>query len=398
MEMMYQVEFSKRNIPNFHLIKTICYPFNFNDAKNIVKVMSKKLISGIFIDDILINKYDSEQFTENSKVTLKSHDGRQITVNPNEINWDLGINLVSYFDSSNFMICFKFKSCLKYNYLKIDKNISENFTDLFKKMIKSQIIKEAMTKDNEAKQFNYPYDNDDIITECLDSIKFVPFPFTGLYRFTDKKSFNIYIYSNFPEKSIKNIFTEYDNILKTCAHEFKHITRVYYHLFNHSITLNTPKTTLKKGALIKEYSNLMKNRITDISSIYKQRKISYNEYTELDYGDIFELFFIGDKATKFFLANSIFCLKESSWNSNPNNFLKEYLKSINKDIIYIQKRIRNPLISSVLEYFKFESGKSFVNEVTYKDTSKLNKNENNSGIYDNVFTDKETISHCKFTK
>ena len=44
----------------------------------------------------------------------------------------------------------------------------------------------------------------------------------------------------------------------------------------------------------------------------------------MDYGDIFEIFFVGDKSSSFFLANSFFFLKEKSWDLEPKIFMKNY--------------------------------------------------------------------------
>ena len=52
----------------------------------------------------------------------------------------------------------------------------------------------------------------------------------------------------------------------------------------------------------------------------------------------------------------------------------------------------------MLEFFKFKGGSSYQNEVTTKDTSKDNTTENDSDVYENIYSDKETYSHYNFTK
>lgn len=291
------------------------------------------------------------------------------------------------------------------NYIKIDKNINDSFSNLFYKMITSDIVKNSMLKDSEAFKFDYPFNYEDIINECKDSIFYVPFPVSGLYGYTDKSSFKIFIYCNFSTNSIKNIFTEYDNIFKTKMHEFKHISRLYYHLFDITIKIRTPKTKIDKniknnGDLFKENKKLLGNKIDEMTKAYQFRKVNYKELDIVDYGDIFELFLVGIKSSKFFLANSIFFLKESSWNLTPNKFFDNYIESIKVDTVLIRKNKNYIFINSVMKYFKFEeaNGKYFPNEMTTKDSNKQVSENDNTNNFPNDYIDKETISHCNFKK
>ena len=63
-------------------------------------------------------------------------------------------------------------------------------------------------KDTKTSKFNFPFDNNNIIEECEKAINYVPFPVSGFLGYTDKNSFNIYIYSNFKIDSLKTTFTE----------------------------------------------------------------------------------------------------------------------------------------------------------------------------------------------
>ena len=120
------------------------------------------------------------------------------------------------------MICFTYETLLNKNLLKVVP-IYEKFNELFKTIIKSDVIKEALLKDSEDNEFEYPFNNEDVKNECEESI-YVPFPVSGIYGYTDKNSFKTYIYCNFKANSIQSTFTEYANILKTKIHEYKSIT------------------------------------------------------------------------------------------------------------------------------------------------------------------------------
>ena len=78
------------------------------------------------------------------------------------------------------MVCFVFKTSLNKNYIKL-KEIDNKFKNLFKNVIQSKTIKESMLKDYEAKQLDYPFDDDEILDECEESIFYVPFPVPGFY-------------------------------------------------------------------------------------------------------------------------------------------------------------------------------------------------------------------------
>ena len=231
-------------------------------------------------------------------------------------------------------------------------------------------------------------------------IYYVPLPATGIYGFTDKNSFNIYIYSNFNAESLNSIFTEYDNILKTQCREFKLITRIYFHIFDPEISLKTP-TINKLSKLISDNIDYMNQKISDINSSYRKRTVYNSQLDEYDYGDIFEIFLTGSKSTNFFLANSYFWLLESTWKiTDIEKFDKEYRESIEKENITINKNVEIcPFITSIMNYFNLNGNLIYHNDLVTKVTSKDNsKRANGDLIYINSYTYKETISHCKFPK
>ena len=394
----FHVDPEYRNYTLLKKIITTCIPFDLNNAKNQLKEMKKRkyFLSRIEIDGSPLKSFDSENLKEDSDIKLKNDVGKQIKVKAKEINWYLGNDLLDYFNSKEFMICFTYETLQNQNYIKI-REINKEFTELFKIMMKSKVVKEAFLKDSEASKFEYPFSNDDILAECLESIIYVPLPVIGLYGFTDKYSFKTYIYSNFKTNSIRITLSAYDNIFKTKMHEFKHISRIYYHLFNINISFGTQETNKKNKNLLSDNYDFLKDKMDKIKNSYKTRSISYTESDEKDYGDIFELFFIGSKPSAFLLANSFFFLKEKSWSLSPEQFMKNYLDTINVGEVSIQRYSDNHFINSVLNYFNFKSDK-YLNERTPNDCKKEYVEENDTGNYENEVTYKITYSHWNFTK
>ena len=398
-DIFFQVDPEQRNYLLLKQIITVCIPFDINNAKDQLKKLKDEqyFLPGLDINGSSLELFDPENLKEDSNITLKNKAGtKQITVKAKEINWYLGSDLLYYFNTNEFMICFTYETLLNKNYIKMNP-INPTFTELFKKMIKSEVIKDAIIKDSEASQFEYLFSNDNIINECIESIYYVPFPVTGLYGFTDKNSFKTYIYSNLKVNSITSTLTEYDNIFKTKIHEFKHISRIYYHLFNNHISLSTPKTNKKRRDLISNNSDFMKTKEKQIKEAFEYKGITYKELDEMDYGDIFEMFFVGNKSSSFLLANSFFFLKEKSWDLKPKKFMDKYIESIKEKTITIKRYDGNHFINSVLNYFNFKSDK-YYNQSTTKDSKKANVDENETGEYYNEYTYKITYSHYNFTK
>ena len=400
-----KVEKNKRNYKLFEDIVNMCLPFELNMAKEQLKIIknynSNICDCDLIIDNKKIKLFNIEELKEDSNITLKCTSGtsvRQITVKANEINWYLGESLISFFiDDDSFMICFIYKSSLDKNFIKWDK-FNNVFFSLFKKMIRSKVVKEAMMQDSEAEQFDYPFDDDDILNECEESIYFVPFPVQGFYGFTDKNSFKAYIYSNFTTSTIKNIIFDYDNIFKTKTHECKHISRIYYHLFNQNISLNTPTIDNKNDSLYSNNVKLMENKKNIVNKAYLEVGIELQDLDEIDYGDLFEKFFIGVKSSYFFLANSYFCLRNSSWSQNSDEFLRNFARTIKEKKFAVSPSKKDEFLNFILRYFKNKKGEILFNETSTKDASKQNTVENETNIYVNSSFYRGTYSHCCFNK
>ena len=390
-----QVDRIKRNFLILQSIINSCLPFDLDKAKIYIQIFKNSLNEKVYIDGINIFLFDTKDLKRNSRVKIITKYNKELYAEACDINWK-DLNLL-YVD--DFMLCFRYKAIKSKNFL-MDEPIKNNFLGLFNKMLKSNMIKTAMMRDSQAISFEYPFLNDDILNECYQSIHYVPLPAIGIYGFTDKNSFNIYIYSNFNAESLNSIFTEYDNILKTQCREFKLITRIYFHIFDPEISLKTP-TINKLSKLISDNIDYMNQKISDINSSYRKRTVYNSQLDEYDYGDIFEIFLTGSKSTNFFLANSYFWLLESTWKiTDIEKFDKEYRESIEKENITINKNVEIcPFITSIMNYFNLNGNLIYHNDLVTKVTSKDNsKRANGDLIYINSYTYKETISHCKFPK
>ena len=115
------------------------------------------------------------------------------------------------------------------------------------------------------------------------------------------------------------------------------------------VSLNTSKIEFKNKQLIKINYGFIEEKIQKIKDAYKSRIAPYKDLDKMDYGDIFELLFVGNKSSTFFLANTIFFLKNTSWNLDYNKFMDEYISAINQKNILIKKDEKDsPFITSVL--------------------------------------------------
>ena len=398
LEIIMTVPENKRNKMLFHNIINMCLPFSLEIAKNLLNKIRKN--SDILVNDIPLLKFDIEKLNENSYITLKDSK-KSFKVKANGINWYLDEYLMYYFSTDEFILCFSYNSCLDKNYI-MDNTIYPCYKNLFKLMIKSNIIKEAMMQDEEAKQFDYPFQNDEIFEECCETIHYLPIPAFSVYGLTDKNSYNIYINPIISTLDFQNILTSFDNKLKTQSHEFKHATRIYYHLFNNKIKICTPKPYNK----IINDDNLkkLKEKIDIVKDAFKVKNNKpYPKLNNLDYGDIFELNLFGITCSQFYLSSCILCLKENTWTNieKNNKFFEDYIKSIKSDYIKIIKNNQNfPFISSIMNYFSIISGNIYYNELSLKSlckTKESNENEqDDKNTYENICSIIEKTSHYYF--
>ena len=164
--------------------------------------------------------------------------------------------------------------------------------------MKSETMKQAMNIDKEAKQFEYPFDNDSILNEVEKNFYMVPLPATNYFGISDRVDYSIYLNSIINTSSYDKIFIDIDSITKSKCHEIKHIYRIYMNIYNPEIGLKTPEIKYKKletNELTKDSYNLFKKKEEIISEIYSSKRVRNTEIDELDYGDVLEFAINGKK-------------------------------------------------------------------------------------------------------
>ena len=207
------------------------------------------------------------------------------------------------------MLCFRFPKLSQINYLYLDNKIKDKYNNLFKLILKSDVMKKVMNIDEDASQFKYPFDDEEIIKELEKNTFLVPFPAKNFYGYSDRAAFKVYINSYIKSSNFKSIFIDIDNITKSKCHEVKHMYRLYIHINKPSIELKTPeinKDCLGKYKLLKKNKNFIKEHQNLITGIYSNRGISKNESKNLDYRDILEFAINGDKQDVFLLKTLYF--------------------------------------------------------------------------------------------
>ena len=141
-------------------------------------------------------------------------------------------------------------------------------------------MEQCMNIDSDTNNFNYPFKDDDIIQELEDHTLFVPFPAKKFYGYSDRTSFTIFLNSHINTINLKGIFIDFDNLLKSEFHEVKLIYRLYIHINDPKISINTPeinRKTLKTNYLLKDNLSLIKEKQDNLKKIYDQRAIPKNE-------------------------------------------------------------------------------------------------------------------------
>ena len=399
---------SNEDFRNTNLLNDIincCLPFELEIAKKIlgeIKIRNTCIEIMICEKDLEINliDYNIENLTENSMIKL-SYIHKNIKIGIKDVNWNLTAEtFIKYFKTQYFILCFRFSVIPRINFLNINEEIKKNYSNLYKKIIQSKIMEKMMNIDNEAKIFDYPFKNNEILKEVEDNCLLVPFPAEKYYGFTDKISFRIYLNSFINVQQFQTIITDVDNITKSKSHEIKHLSRVYYHLFNRSISLWTPKVELtSKSPLLKEKYKYIEIKRKLFNDILEKRVIFPEQTKTLDYGDILEFAFNGNRQNIFFPNNSIFCLSENTWDLPIEKFEKKYFSTCEIKNFTLRNYKDKKFICSLFKYFNFQTNLLLVNNaITSKRVSKSNIISKEEKIIINECIVKEKASHRTIKK
>ena len=371
----------KRDYNLFISIILCCLPFDIKEAKKFFFNLRERVYEGkVFIDDKDLKEYDIENIKPESKVKLGE---KIIDVSLKDINCYLEpLYFLQCLKGDEFTICFRFPKLAEMNYLYINKNIRKSYQDLSRLIMKSQIMKQAMNIDNEAKTFKYPFDNDLIFNEVEQNTFLVPLPAHNYFGISDRAFFAVYINCFINNSStFENLFMDIDSVTKSKCHEYKHIYRIYMSRYNPNIVLKTPKIsydTLGTNQLTKNKINFFKKKEEIISEIYKSKCVQNYQVDKLDYGDILEMAICGKKQNVFFLYNSLFCLTENAWKMNKEDFMIKYFETCFKKSFIFRKNKENKFINEVIKYFKIKTGSNLANSVGSNKSSA--KGESNDSI------------------
>ena len=399
----FEVDDSLKNFDNLEKIITCCLPFELDTAVNFIEKYKYFSYDVEFkIENITLNKYYTSNLTKDSKIKL-SFDKKIIEVKAEDVNWNLEPDMFfQLYNSDNFTLCFRFPKLSEINYINLNKDIKMNYKALFRKIIKSKTMEKCMNIDSDANNFNYPFNDDNIIQELEDHTLFVPFPAKKFYGYSDKKSFTIFLNSYINTSDLKSIFIDFDNLLKSEFHEIKNIYRLYMHINDSKISLRTPeikRKTLLTNEFLQNNLPLLNENKNNLEEIYKERLISKNENDSLDYGDILEFAMNGDKQEVFFIKGSLFRLTEKNWEKEPKEFFDLYFKACKEKKFKLNPSTDDLFIKSVMKFFKLKRNVEIINDAytekrpDYKacDLSLEGENENSYVIIPKK-------NHCRIKK
>ena len=383
----FNADKTKRDYSLFNSIILCCLPFELEKAKTFFNDLRMNVDEGeVFIDDKDLGKYDIQSIKAESKVHFKEKD---ICVYCKDINCNLdSIGFQDFLKGDKFMMCFRFPKLAEINYLYIKDDICKSYHELFRKIMKSKTMKQAINIDKEEGLFEYPFENELILNEIEENCYLVPLPAINYFEIFDRAYFSIYINSFINSSTFQNIFIDIDSIIKSKCHELKHIYRIYMNICYPEIEVKTPEIhykSLSTNELTKNKYDLFKKKEDIMSEIYTLKCVPTNIIDELDYGDVLEIAINGKKQNIFFFLNSLFCLSEKSWEMNNGDFMVKYFKTCFKKTFKFNKNKDNNFINNIINYFEIKTGLTVMNTADVnKSSSKGILNESNNIDTDNI--------------
>ena len=400
---LFEVDDKLKDYENLKKIISCCLPFEIDKAINFIKGIRGLPSSIEFkIENKNYSEFNPSTLTKDSFIKL-SYKKISIKTKAEDINWNLPQDL--FFDcleSDNFMFCFRFPKLNEINHINLNEDIKKYYKNLFKKILKSKIMEKCMNIDSDASKFEYPFKDDNIIKEIEERTLFVPFPAKNFYGYSDRMSFTVYLNSSINTKNFKTLFIDYDNLIKSECHEYKHIYRLYMHINDPSISLKTPKInrkTLSRNKLIKSNLSTFEKNAENLTKLYEERIIPKNENDSLDYGDILEFAINGDKQDVFFIKNSLFCLSEKSWDMEPKKFFESIFNSCNIKKFKLKTSNEDNFINSVIDFHKIPKNLEVINDAyTSKRATHQSINTFFEGEIENSFMIIPRANHCGIKK
>ena len=399
----FEAEETMRDLETLEKIIKCCLPFEHDIAFDFIEKSKNGLYSvGFRIDNILLKKYDTSNLTNDSIIQL-SFDKKKIEVKAEDINWNLSPNtFFQLFTSDNFTLCFRFPKLNEINYINLNEDIKNNYKVLFRKILKSKTMEQSMNIDSDANNFKYPFNEDDIIKELEEHTLFVPFPAKKFYHYSDRMSFTIFLNSHINTNNLRDIFIDFDNLIKSESHEVKHMYRLYMHINEPNISLKSPeikRKSLLTNELLKDNKSLLKENKDNLENLYKERIISKNENESLDYGDILEIAINGDKQEIFFIKGSLFCLTEKNWDFEPKEFFDSYFKACKEKSFKLNPDKDDLFIKSLMKFFKLKRNANIINEAYTEKRANSSLNDISlEGEIENSYVIIPKANHCRIKK
>ena len=363
----------------FSIIVKTCTPYD-NEISNETLKTLKDYEFDFYINNTYF-KYYNNRIKQNDKISFKIGKKSKIEIEAKYVNWDIKENLFSTLDSEYYMLAIKYPENTKYNYFVIDNEIKKSVNSLFRKIIKSPAVKQAMIFDEGLIEYKYLLNEEKILTEFENNVHLVYFPFDNYNGYTDKKSFDIYLNISFKiQISLPRALTKFKLFFISKCHEFKHATRIYMKLYN-NIDINTPLKKLKdfkeeRNYILKIHENSLNNIINSSINYSKDSKIF--KKTMREYGELFEYALFGYKIDVVFFYTVILFLKESTWKLSPEEFYFEYNKAMkDKKTKSINILCKGGLPKLIYNYFRDgEISNYYSNYLISKDSSTFATNEN----------------------
>ena len=341
----------------FNSIIKSCLSFSKEVANETFKKIKKSffLNTKFLINNIKVKDYNKEIEGEEI-IKINGKNKKEIFIQVKYINWYLE-DFANILDSENFMLLVRYPKNCDINYIKMEKLVSKGYENLFNDVINSKVVKQAMMFDDDARKYKYIYSNKDILDEVKNNTYFVCFPFENYFGYSDRKSFNIYIKSNYPFEEIKRTLASFDTLIRTQYHEYKHISRIYYHMVDDNIKLKTPKFDLSNFKNDRKYINdmyneslaIVKNKTSNLSKNSNCFKTSFDEY-----GDLVEYAINGFKVEIQILRAVLFCLDNNSWKMEPSLFNQKLKYNMNLESSgFSIKNFVGGFGKVIYEYFDF---------------------------------------------
>ena len=215
---------------------------------------------------------------------------------------------------------YSFPTLLKKNIIENDKEIKEAFINYLKFIYKSKIIKDIFYLSSEFNDFEYPFDNNEILEEALEYIVFMPLDGDELLGYTQKEIPEILISINldeaYPKESdISKIVCELSHIINDCIYkQFNHYIKSL--IFYNSFRFNIKKPISSNLYNYDENDKYIKGILSKANNLIM--------YSEIDKAYKTEFYLYGNILGKVYFPQAYEMFKKSNWNKEIIDHIKNF--------------------------------------------------------------------------